>query len=128
MRKANLKLSTDIDPDLSSVMADSEQLQRVFLNLANNVQEAMHDGGELTVYGTQRDGQVEISFTDTGSGIADEYMDKLLRPLFTTKSGGTGLGLAVCQEITNKHGGTLDVTNNAGSKGGATLAVMLPTM
>jgi len=128
VRRDNVKLLTDVDSDLGSVMADVEQLQRVFLNLANNAQEAMLGGGELTVSGRLREGQVEVLFADTGGGIARENMEKLFDPLFTTKPGGTGLGLAVCREIIGHHGGTVDAANNAEPKGGATFAVLLPSL
>ena len=124
----NVTLLNDVDPDLGTVMADVDQLQRVFLNLANNAQEAMLDGGELTVSGTRREGNLEISFADTGGGIPAENMDKIFDPLFTTKPEGIGLGLAVCQEIVNNHGGFIVGTNNAGPEGGATFVVTLPSL
>ena len=124
----DVTLLNTVDSDLGTVMADEEQLQRVFLNLANNAQEAMPGGGELTVSGARRDGHVEVSFADTGGGIPKENLDKIFDPLFTTKPEGTGLGLAVCQEIVDKHGGSILVTNNAGPEGGATFVVTLPAL
>ena len=128
VKRDDVKLGTHLDPDLGLVMADGEQLQRVFLNLANNAQEAMPNGGALTVTGTRLKDQVRVSFADTGDGIPAENLDRIFDPLFTTKQEGTGLGLAVCREIVNKQGGTIIVTNDAGPDGGAVFTVTLPTV
>ena len=107
-------------------MADSEQLQRVFLNLANNAQEAMPDGGELTIRAQNTNGHIEVAFTDTGSGISDENLQKIFDPLFTTKRTGTGLGLAVCHEIIVRHGGTINASRNPEPEYGSTFTITMP--
>ena len=113
------------EPDLPEVMADGEQLRRVFANLAKNGQEAMPEGGELIINGRKVNAYVEVTFTDTGVGISEEIMNKIFDPLFTTKSQGTGLGLSVCHQIVSKHGGTMDVLSVVGE--GATFVVRLPS-
>ena len=105
-----------LDPEMPEVMADGEQLYRVFINLANNAQDAMPDGGQLTISTREGDGYAEVAFQDTGVGITEEVMKKIFEPLFTTKTKGTGLGLAVCQQIAAKHGGTIQ-TSSAPGKG-----------
>jgi len=125
-KNENITLSTFVDQNLHPVMADGEQLQRVFLNLANNAQDAMIDGGKLIINAVSVNNHVEISFSDTGSGITDENIQRIFDPLFTTKTKGTGLGLAVCQEIVMRHGGSIEVTRNDGPDGGSTFAVKLP--
>ena len=125
-QQENVRLSKTIADDLRPIMADGEQLQRVFLNLANNAQEAMPDGGELTISAQGVNGHIEIAFTDSGSGISDENLEKVFDPLFTTKTKGTGLGLAVCQEIVMKHGGTLTASRNPEPACGSTFAITLP--
>jgi signal transduction histidine kinase len=89
----------------------------------------MPSGGQLTV-GTctlrehgRRTG-VEISVSDTGTGIADEALEKLFVPFFTTKQSGTGLGLAICRRIVDAHGGELDVQSVRDE--GATFVIRLP--
>ena len=109
------------------MMADQDQLQRVFLNLTNNAQEAMPDGGQLTINVRNVDNFVEITVTDTGEGISDENIDKIFDPLFTTKLKGTGLGLAVCQQIVERHGGTVSARRNEEPSGGTIFEVKLPT-
>ncbi|PKB70485.1 MAG: hypothetical protein BZY87_10175 [SAR202 cluster bacterium Io17-Chloro-G6] len=122
----NIELSREANPDLSPVMADGGQLQRVFLNLANNAQEAMPGGGVLTVSAKNVNNRVEINFTDTGEGISEENIGKVFDPLFTRKAQGTGLGLAVCQEIIQRHGGTIAVRQNEEPSGGTVFQINLP--
>lgn len=125
-KNKNITVSTRTDPDLSPVMADSDHLQRVFLNLANNAQEAMPDGGQLTITLQRVKGDIEVLFSDSGSGIRDENIERIFDPLFTTKTKGTGLGLAVCREIVTRHGGTIEALRNNGPSGGSTFVVRLP--
>ena len=124
-KNENVEISRHVDPDLPSVMADGDQLQRVFLNLANNAQEAMPEGGQLTITLNGVDNYVEIKFADTGEGISDENMGNVFEPLFTTKTKGTGLGLAVCREIILRHGGTISVRRNEAESGGTIFEVRL---
>ena len=122
----NIELSQHVDPELPTVMADGDQLQRVFLNLANNAQEAMPKGGQLTITLRSVDEDVEIIFADTGNGISDENIENVFEPLFTTKTKGTGLGLAVCQEIVVRHGGTISLRRNVAAPSGTIFEVRLP--
>ena len=104
--RQNVRVNRRVDPGPPEVMADCEQLRRVFMNLAANAQDAMPDGGDLTISSRRVDGFAELAFSDTGTGILEEDMKKVFDPLFTTKTKGTGLGLAICQEILSKHGGS----------------------
>ena len=119
----NIILVKQLDTQLPEVMADGEQLYRVFLNLANNAQDAMPDGGELTISTRQVHGYAEVEFLDTGTGISDEDIKKIFEPLFTTKTKGTGLGLAVCQQIIANHGGSIQASSTPGE--GSTFIVKL---
>ena len=123
--KENLHLVKQFDPHLPEVSADGEQLQRVFMNLVMNAQEAMSNGGELTITTGMVGGCAEVSFSDTGPGIMSEDMKKIFHPLFTTKPKGTGLGLAICQRIVLSHGGTVDARTRRGGEG-TTFTVNLP--
>ncbi|PKB58578.1 MAG: hypothetical protein BZY83_06260 [SAR202 cluster bacterium Casp-Chloro-G2] len=126
VKNDHIVLRSKIAPNLHSIRADAEQLQRVFLNLANNAQEAMPEGGRLDISIANADDQVVIAFSDTGQGISDENIGKIFDPLFTTKTKGTGLGLAVCQEIIMRHGGTIGACRNRGPSGGSVFEVRLP--
>ena len=120
----NIHLLEEVDHQLPEVMADGEQLYRVFLNLANNAQDAMPAGGELKITTRRVGDHAEVEFQDTGTGISDEDIKKIFEPLFTTKTKGTGLGLAVCQQIMANHGGSIQASSISGE--GSTFTVKLP--
>jgi two-component system sensor histidine kinase PilS (NtrC family) len=107
------------------LQADHEQLRQVWLNLATNAFEAMAVGGTLVVRSREGDGgQVEVEFIDNGPGIAVEDLPRVGQPFFTTKRGGTGLGVAIAQRIVERHGGTLVFESAPGR--GTTARVSLP--
>ena len=128
VKRDNIEVIQVSNPELSPVMADGDQLQRVFLNLANNAQDAMPNGGKLSITAKNVNNHVEIIFADTGEGISEEYVDKIFDPLFTGKAHGTGLGLAVCQEIILRHGGTIGARPNDEPSGGTIFEVKLPAV
>ena len=107
-----------------NVQADPHQLVRVFTNLIVNANEAMLEGGELTVAVRAVGPSAEVAITDTGPGIDPEGLEKIFDPLYTTKIQGTGLGLSVCQQVIAKHNGSLDVHSKVGV--GTTFTVRLP--
>ena len=105
--------------------ADAEQLRQVWLNLATNAFEAMPAGGTLVVRSRETDnGRVVVEFIDNGPGIATEDLSRVGQPFFTTKRGGTGLGVAIAQRIVERHGGTLEYESTPGR--GTTARVSLP--
>lgn len=89
------------------VQGDAVRLEQVLLNLAINALEAMRGGGELTFAITSDEDQVVIDVGDSGPGIADNVKAYVLDPYFTTKSGGSGMGLAFCDKIIRQHNGQL---------------------
>jgi signal transduction histidine kinase len=104
-----------------------DQLKQVFLNLSLNASDAMQtEGGPLTVNASiTADGrQVSVAFRDTGPGIDPRDLPNLFEPFFTTKESGMGLGLAICYDIVQKHGGRIEVESQRGQ--GATFTVWLP--
>ena len=107
------------------VNADREQLGMAFQNILKNADEAMDDKGTLTVtINPTADGQVEVSFADTGPGIASEDLDKVFQPLFSTKAKGIGFGLSIAKTIVDKHGGTVEAKSEPGK--GAVIIIRLP--
>jgi signal transduction histidine kinase len=97
----------------------------VFLNLILNAVEAMPGGGELRVT-TRRvnSGWLAVEFADTGAGIASADLPQIFEPFFTSKTKGSGLGLAVSYGIVQAHGGTIEVNSEVGA--GSTFTVKLP--
>lgn len=109
---------------LPNIAFDHPQLQRTFHNLINNARQAMPDGGTLRVHTGHDDAFVRISISDTGHGIAEEDLDKIFEPLFTTKARGVGLGLSIARNFIEKHGGTIAVESEVDK--GTTFTVRLP--
>jgi nitrogen fixation/metabolism regulation signal transduction histidine kinase len=92
------------------VMADKEQLMRVFINLVKNGLQSIPEGREGLIrvgLETLKDHKVRITFADNGKGIPEEIRDKLFQPNFTTKSGGMGMGLAITHNIIRSFGGSI---------------------
>jgi signal transduction histidine kinase len=103
------------------------QINQVFLNLITNAAQAMEDEGTLTVASRAEKDHVEVSFTDSGTGIPDDVLPKIFDPFFTTKAPGegTGLGLAIVHKIVKSHGGSIKVRTTPGK--GTQFTVILPT-
>jgi len=112
-------------PDLPPVLGDAQELDRVFLNLIlNAIQAVPENQGRVVLRTESDDGEVAISVIDNGPGIPDEVLPHLFEPLFTTKAGGTGLGLFSCKRIVeDEHDGTIEVDTRP--DGGTTITVRL---
>jgi C4-dicarboxylate-specific signal transduction histidine kinase len=122
----SIAMCTDLSAKLPKIMVDRVQLQQVFMNLMLNAIEAMKDSaGELTVKSELQDGQLQFSVSDTGVGLPTEKMDRIFSAFFTTKTQGSGMGLAISRSIVESHGGRLWGTANDGR--GATFHFILPT-
>lgn len=106
------------------VKADPLKLEQVFLNLGLNAIEAMPHGGALEVSASSRQDDVEITFRDSGAGIAPDVHEKVFYPFFTTKTQGTGLGLSIAYRIIEDHGGKVALTSSPGA--GATFRILMP--
>ena len=122
--RGKVKLSTHFDPSLKILKVDPEQLWQATLNLIRNSLEAMPEGGVLTVGSWQEGGQVRVRVTDTGKGMAADQLKQVFTPFFTTKPRGTGLGLALVQQIATEHGGHVECESAPGK--GSTFTIVLP--
>ena len=117
-------VNIELEPSLPSISADEEQLWQAILNLVRNAIEAMPKGGTLTV-STARDGNhVVIRISDTGSGITEAERPQIFKPFFSTKSGGTGLGLPLTQQIIIEHDGGIECESDPNT--GTTFIIRLP--
>ena len=101
-------------------------LRRALLNLVQNALDAMPQGGRLTLRGHRSGATVQLDVCDTGSGISPEHCTHIFEPLYTTKTGGTGLGLYIVQEVMAAHGGHMTVQSTVDH--GSTFTITLPLM
>lgn len=136
LRGANVRCEFVIKEDLLPVEIDEGQISRVINNLIINARQAMPDGGVIKVDAENifsevkhdlalKDGKyIKISIEDQGMGIAEADIQHIYDPYFTTKSDGTGLGLAVCYSIIKKHKGQITVESKLGQ--GTTFCIYLP--
>jgi len=115
-----------VAPGLVAVAGDADRLQQVVMNVLLNAMQAMADGGQLTVTLDNREGGqgVELRITDTGEGIGADSLVQVFYPYFTTKPGGTGIGLAISQKIIADHGGSIELESEPGQ--GTTVIILLP--
>ncbi|MFH2046006.1 MAG: PAS domain S-box protein [Pseudomonadota bacterium] len=122
----SIKIKTEFDNKINKVIASTNQLRQVFLNMVSNAKDAMIDGGTFTVKTFESNGFVNIRFTDTGGGILEENIDKIFDSFFTTKPSvkGVGLGLSVCYGFIQDHGGDIKVKSAPGE--GAEFTILLP--
>ena len=103
---------------------DPGQMRQVFINLIKNALEAMPHDGVLTVSAAVRDEQLVLTLADTGQGIAPEHLKSLFTPFFSTKEGGTGLGLTICRGLIDQHQGEIEIASEVNR--GTTCTIRLP--
>jgi two-component system sensor histidine kinase AtoS len=105
------------DPYIPMALFDPKQIRQVLTNVFKNAMEAMAHGGRLLVETRLRPDRIAIRVSDTGKGIAQEDLDRIFHPFFSTKPKGRGLGLAISRKIMLDHGGDLEIesTKNEGA-------------
>jgi PAS domain S-box-containing protein len=112
------------DSPIPAFAFDPGQIRQVLINLFKNAIEAMPQGGELKVSATVQDDTLVLKIVDTGSGIAPEQVPNLFTPFFTTKQGGTGLGLTICRGLISQHQGEISLESEV--ERGTTCTIRLP--
>ncbi len=121
-------LQYDVELDLQEVprvRGSGSELREVFVNIVLNALDAMPQGGRLTIATKAKGGFVQTNITDSGIGMNSDVRDHIFEPFFTTKGVmGTGLGLAVCHSIIERHGGRIDAQSSLGK--GTTFIINLP--
>ena len=119
-----IALHLEAAPQATIVRGDGEKLRQAFLNIVINALQATPSGGSVGILLNKIDSEFEITFRDSGAGIAPDDLQRIFEPFYTTKPDGTGLGLAVTRKIIEAHGGTLVVESELGQ--GTTVLVRLP--
>jgi len=117
-----MRYSLSEKPAYGSV--DADLLKQAILNLFINATQAMTDGGELMIRSTIHSDTVQIDVIDTGPGIVPEEQEKIFNAYYTTKPGGSGLGLPTCRRIIEEHGGQLTLHSEIGK--GSIFTILLP--
>ncbi|MBW2467909.1 MAG: PAS domain-containing sensor histidine kinase, partial [Deltaproteobacteria bacterium] len=124
----NIRIESNIQPNIAPVMGDFNQLQQCVINLIFNALDAMPDGGTLNIEGRQDTdkGQVIVTVKDSGHGISPDDVTHIFEPFFTTKKEGygVGLGLSTVYGIIERHNGTVSVESRPGE--GAAFMLALP--
>jgi len=126
IKDRDIVVETELRSDLPSLEVDRDQMKQVFYNAIKNSFEAMKRRGILRIRTDRDDTHVKISFTDTGGGISAENLSRVFEPYFTTKEGGSGLGLLIVRRIVREHGGELSIESSEGK--GLTLTIRLPLL
>ncbi len=133
----NVRSAFDVPPDLLTVEIDENQIGQVIGNIILNAQQAMPEGGTVSIKAENilssnvngaliKGNYVKISIRDQGIGIPEEYLDMIFDPYFTTKEKGSGLGLSICYSIIKKHQGYISAESMLGI--GTTFVVYLPAV
>jgi signal transduction histidine kinase len=121
---ANVEIVRYFDPELPTVLLDRESFRGAFFNLILNAKQAMPDGGQLLVRTASTNGSVAIDLIDTGIGMDDCTAAQMFDAFFSTKPGGSGLGLPTTAKIIDAHHGTITVQSEVGR--GTQITILLP--
>jgi signal transduction histidine kinase len=124
LQEKGYTIKKDYQNFLPEIQADADMLYQSFLNILINAMQAMPDGGTIEVQILSKGKIVIINFDDEGHGIADEILEKIWDPFFTTKEMGTGLGMGMIKNIIESHGGNIQIVNRV--RAGTRVTVELP--
>jgi signal transduction histidine kinase len=123
-RTANIEIKTFIPTDLPLVSLDPQLFKQALLNLMLNAEQAMERDGQLTFQARKEGNQIRLDVIDTGTGMSTEDVKKVFKPFYTTRPGGTGLGLPTARRIVERHGGRIEVQSEPGR--GTQFTIWLP--
>lgn len=124
--KQGYHIKVSSTPSLPSVQGDCDALKQCLVNIIKNGIEAMPNGGDILLKIIQQDGDVILNITDCGSGMTENQQDKAFNPFFSTKEGGSGLGLPMIKKIIEGFGGQVKLASKPGQ--GTTVSLRLPPL
>lgn len=113
-RAKGVTIRAHIVDELPETVGVRDQITQVFLNIGLNALEAINGDGTLSIRAEATLREIVVRFDDDGPGVAEEVVGRLYEPFFTTKDQGSGLGLFICQNIVNAHGGRIDLPSEPG--------------
>lgn len=119
-----LEINIEVNDTPPAILGDRGQIKQVFFNVTKNAMEAMQAGGQLRIRIALDDEFLTLQFIDTGSGIAEADLAKVLQAYYTTKEGGHGLGMMIVQRIMRDHGGQIGIESREGS--GTVISLQFP--
>jgi len=123
-RKKSIKIVKDLDDSLPQILIDRHKLKEVLINLLQNAMQSMPEGGVITVVTAGRDGNLLLSISDTGVGVQENEKEMIFNPFYTSRPGGTGLGLPLANRIVEAMSGSISVESKVGH--GSTFTLRLP--
>lgn len=124
LESKDIQFSECLSDDLPEIVADSSQLQQIFMNLLLNAFEAIPDSGKIMIDTSRKNGFIKIVLANTGRSLEEKSRQDIFKPFFTTKKKGTGLGLAICKRLIEQHNGAISVDNIP--EGGVAFTITLP--
>jgi signal transduction histidine kinase len=125
-KQARIEIKCYLPADLPLVSLDRDLFKQALLNLLLNALQAMSQGGQLTIQASHEPGFAVLSLIDTGKGMSAEVLGRIFRPFFSTKAGGTGLGLATTRRIVHAHNGEISALSEVGR--GTKFTIRLPVL
>jgi len=127
IKEQSIRLEKVLSPELPEIYGDADNISQVIINIIVNALDSMSSGGSLIIktgYCDHQPSNIQVTITDSGTGIKEEVLNKIFNPFFTTKEMGSGLGLAISKRIMDDHNGNILVESKVGE--GTTFFVCLP--
>lgn len=111
LESAGIRVDLALESSLPVIYGDHDQIKQVFFNLIKNARQAMKSGGTVRIRASSDDSHVTIQVGDTGEGISEEDLRKVFQPYYSTKKGGSGLGMMIVERIVRDHGGQIGINS-----------------
>ncbi len=126
LKRRSIEVALELPGELPLIRGSQGDLTQLFLNLCANARDAMPRGGELKIHAVNDSDAVAVTVEDTGTGIPDTMLERVVEPFFTTKADGNGLGLSICRSILWDVGGEMDIETASGE--GTRARLTLPVL